>query len=205
MIAHQGQHLMKSLRRKPDLVLALTILSVLLLLSCGSETTTTIRKLEKRPMTLSSAAFAHGGVIPDCYSRVAGNVSPPLEWKNVPDSTRSFALMMRDIDAARRHYVHWVVLNIPADVRYLSEGAGSRALGSGESTGCGSYFGVVPDKEHQLHRYVFTLYALDATLPTDSTPTEIEQLEQLAAGHVLAKAELMGRYGRSKLTMPRWW
>jgi hypothetical protein len=188
-----------------DLCLELCALTAILLLSCGSETTTTIRKLEKQPMTLSSAAFAHGGAIPDCYSRVAGNVSPPLEWKNVPDSTRSFALIMRDVDAARRRYVHWVVLNIPADVRYLSEGAGSRVLGSGESAGCGSYFGVMPQKDYQSHRYVFTLYALDTMLPTDSTPVEIEQLEQLAAGHVLAKAELMGRYGRSKLTMPRWW
>jgi Raf kinase inhibitor-like YbhB/YbcL family protein len=205
MIAHQGQNVMKSTGRDPDLLLAPILLSALLLLSCGSETTTTIQKLEKQPMTLSSPAFAHGGVIPDCYSCVAGNVSPPLEWKNVPDSTRSFALIMRNIDPARWHYIHWVVLNLPPDVRYLPEGAGRRSLIPGESSGIGGYMGVIPDKEHRFHRYVFTLYALDTTLPTDSTPTEIEQLEQQAAGHVLAKAELMGRYGRSELTTPRWW
>jgi Raf kinase inhibitor-like YbhB/YbcL family protein len=203
MIAHQGQNVMKSLWRKPDLILALIAVSALLLVSCGSETTTSIRKLEKQPMTLSSPAFTHGGVIPDRCSWVGGNLSPPLEWKNVPDSTRSFALIMRNIDAARWHYVHWVVLNIPADVRYLSEGAGSRVLGSGESSGCGGYIGVIPDKENRFHRYVFTLYALDTMLPPDSAPVEIEQLEQLAAGHVLAKAELMGRYGRSKLVLPK--
>jgi Raf kinase inhibitor-like YbhB/YbcL family protein len=196
---------MKLLWRESDSALALIALSALLLLSCGSETTTTIKKLEKQPMTLSSPAFAYGGVIPDCYSRVAGNLSPPLEWKNVPDSTKSFALIMRNIDPSRWHYIHWVLLNIPADVRYLPEGAGRRALVPGESSGIGGYMGVIPDKEQRFHRYVFTLYALDTTLATDTTPTEIEQIEQLAAGHVLAKAELMGRYGRSELTTPRWW
>ena len=196
---------MKPLRRDPDLLLAPVLLSALLLLSCGSETTTSTRKLEKQPMMLTSTAFVHGGEIPDRCSCAGENLSPPLEWKNVPDSTRSFALIMRDIDAARRHYVHWVVLNIPADARFLSEGAGSRTLVPGESPGIGGYMGVIPDKEYRFHRYVFTLYALDTTLPTDSTPFEIEQLEQLAAGHVLAKAELMGRYGRSKLIVPRWW
>jgi len=189
--------------RNPNSALALTGLSAILLLSCGSETTTTIRKLEKQPMTLSSPAFAYGGVIPDRYSRVAGNISPPLEWKNVPDSTRSFALIMRNIDPGRWHYIHWVVLNIPADVRYLSEGAGSRVLGSGESSGVGGYMGVIPDREYRFHRYVFTLYALDTMLSSDSAPVEIEQLEQLAAGHILAKAELVGRYGRSRLVLPR--
>jgi hypothetical protein len=43
------------------------------------------------------------------------------------------------------------------------------------------------------------------TFRPGSTPVEIEQLEQMAAGHVLAKAELTGRYGRSKLVLPRFW
>lgn len=189
--------------RNPHIILAPVLLSVLLLFSCGNETTTTIRKLEEQPMTLSSPAFVHGGVIPDRCSWVGGNLSPPLEWKNVPDSTRSFALIMRNIDPGRWHYVHWVVLNVPADVRYLPEGAGRRALVPGQSPGIGGYMGVIPDKEQRFHRYVFTLYALDTMLPPNSAPTEIEQLEQLAAGHVLAKAELMGRYGRSKLVLPK--
>lgn len=195
---------MKSLR-DPRVIVALIVLPALLLLSCGSETTTTIRKLEKPPMSLSSPAFAHGGMIPDGYSRAAGNVSPPLEWKNAPDSARSLALIMRDVDATSRGYIHWVMLNIPADVRHLSEGAGRRALVPGQPPGFGGYIGVVASLDYQLHRYVFTLYALDTALTSSSTPAGIEQLEQLVAGHILAKAELMGRYGRSGLAVPRLW
>jgi phosphatidylethanolamine-binding protein (PEBP) family uncharacterized protein len=69
----------------------------------------------------------------------------------------------------------------------------------------GGYIGVSPPDERRFNRYVFTLYALDTTLAPDSTPVEIEQLEQLVAGHILAKAELMGRYGRSGLAVPRLW
>jgi len=201
MIARQGSSTMNSLRN-PGVILVPIALSATLLLSCGSETTTTIQKLEKPPMSLSSPAFAHGGLIPECYS---GRISPPLEWKNVPAGTRSFALIMRNPDFVRWRYVHWVLLNIPADTRYLPEGAGRRALVPGDSPGVGSYIGVVPPEDRRFNRYFFTLYALDTTLTPDSTPVEIEQLEQLAAGHVLAKAEMMGRYGRSKLVLPKFW
>jgi hypothetical protein len=192
---------MKSLR-DPRVILALIVLPALLLLSCGSETTTTIQKLDKPPMSLSSPAFAHGGMIPESYS---GRVSPPLEWKNVPAGTKSFALFMHNPDVERWRYVHWVLLNIPADTRYLPEGAGRRALVPGESMPLGGYIGVSPPDERRFNRYVFTLYALDTTLAPDCTPVEIEQLEQLVAGHFLAKAELMGRYGRSGLAVPRLW
>jgi hypothetical protein len=182
---------MKSLWRKPDLILALILPSALLLLSCGSETTTSIRKLEQPPMSLSSPAFAHGGMIPERYS---SRVSPPLEWKNVPAGTKSFALIMRNPDAERWRYVHWVLLNIPADTRYLPEGAGRRALVPGGSPGVGAYIGVMPPEDRRFNRYVITLYALDTVLASDSTAFEIEQLEQLVAGHVLAKAELVGLF-----------
>jgi len=188
---------------RPACCRELCTLSAILLLSCGSETTTTVERLQKPPMTLTSPAFTHGGIIPDRCSWSADNLSPPLKWKNTPEGVRSFALIMRDQDAERKHYVHWVVMNLPADTRYLSEGAGSRSLVPGESMSMGSYLGVVPQKDYRFHRYVFTLYALDAMLTPDTVPFDIERLEQLVAGHVLAKAELMGRYGRSRLVLPR--
>jgi len=193
---------MKSLSREPDLVVAQIVLSALLLVACGNETTTTIQKLEQPPMSLSSPAFPHGGTIPERYS---SKVSPPLEWKNVPAGTKSFALIMRNPDAERWWCVHWVLLNIPADTRYLPEGAGRRALVPGGSPGVGAYIGVMTPEDRRFNRYVITLFALDTVLASDSTPLDIEHLEQLAAGHVLAKAELMGRYGSSRLTRPRWW
>jgi len=173
----------------------LHVLLALSLLSCGSETTTTIEKLEKPPMSLSSPAFKHGGMIPELYS---SETSPPLEWKNVPSGTKSFALIMRNPDPVRWRYIHWVLLNIPADARYLAEGAGRRSLVPGKPLDIGGYIGVDHPEDRRFNRYVFTLYALDTTLAPDSMPVEIEALEQLAAGHILAKAELLGLFGRPR-------
>lgn len=160
---------------------------------CGSETTTSVEKLQKPAMALSSPAFQHGGTIPDCYtSRPWTNgypPSPPLEWTNVPDSTKCFALILYDADesAGRRYGVPWLVLNLPADARYLPDGAGSHGADAG--SGLGSYMGM-PLAGRRPHRFVFALYALDAPVNCTFLPTGPVELEEAAAGHILAKAEL---------------
>jgi phosphatidylethanolamine-binding protein (PEBP) family uncharacterized protein len=45
------------------------------------------------------------------------------------------------------------------------------------------------------HRYVFTLSALDTRLYLGPKLTELE-VEEAMAGYVLARAQLVGRYGR---------
>jgi phosphatidylethanolamine-binding protein (PEBP) family uncharacterized protein len=54
--------------------------------------------------TMTSSAFKNNAAIPEKYSFNAmgctgQNVSPPLEWKNPPAGTKSFALMVHDPDA----------------------------------------------------------------------------------------------------------
>src|SRR5262245_27776012 len=51
-------------------------------------------------MTLSSTAWADGGTIPKKYSQAGDDVSPPLAWTNVPETTASFVLIAHDVDAA---------------------------------------------------------------------------------------------------------
>ena len=175
------------------------VLVATVLLCCGGETTTSIQKLRKPAMTLSSPVFQHGGTIPDRYAHRPWShgypptkeypPSPPLEWTNVPDSTRCFALILYDSDApaGRRYGVPWLVLNLPGETRYLPEGAGSHGADAGNSLG--SYMGM-PLANEQPHRFIFTLYALDAPVNCTFLPTGPAELEEAAAGHILAKAEL---------------
>ncbi len=79
-------------------------------------------------MQLKSAAFEQGGRIPARHTGEGDDVSPALEWSDVPDGTRSFAIVCHDPDAplvSRGTYgfVHWVLYNIPASVTKLAEGA----------------------------------------------------------------------------------
>lgn len=58
------------------------------------------------------------------------NISPKLVWEGAPKRARSFAVTVYDPDAPTGSgWWHWVVLNIPASIIRLSEGAlGARNL-----------------------------------------------------------------------------
>lgn len=155
-------------------------------------------------MKLSSPAFTAMGAIPRKYTCEGEDTSPPLEWTDVPRGTRSFALIVQDPDAPdpaapRRTWVHWVVVDIPADVRELAEGAATRLPAGARhgkndwgKTGWGG-----PCPPIGRHRYFFILHALDITLPDLHAPTRAE-LEAAMAGHVLARAELVGTYEKAE-------
>jgi phosphatidylethanolamine-binding protein (PEBP) family uncharacterized protein len=64
------------------------------------------------------------------YGCEGGNVSPELTWSDPPAGTRSFAVTVYDPDAPTGSgWWHWVIFDIPADVRRLSAGAGDPGKG----------------------------------------------------------------------------
>ena len=151
-------------------------------------------------LTLTSSAFENGGQVPSQYSCEGDDVSPPLAWDNVPDGTKSFALIVDDPDAPdpaapKIVWVHWLVYNLPADARGLAAGAATSGLPRGAMSGLtdfknSTYGGPCPPVGR--HRYFHKLYALDTTLAL-KMPTK-PSLEAAMRGHVLAKAELIGTY-----------
>ena len=149
-------------------------------------------------MALTSEAFEHGKPIPKKYTADGADVSPPLRWSNVPEGTKSFALICDDPDGGA--WVHWVACNIPAATSGLDEGASSVKAGvtlagkdgknSWETVGWQG-----PDPPSGTHRYIFKLYALDAELALPAGADKPAVLKAIE-GHVLATAELMGTYKR---------
>jgi Raf kinase inhibitor-like YbhB/YbcL family protein len=79
-----------------------------------------------RAMTLTSAAFTDGGMIPIKHAQPGHDVSPPLAWTGAPDSTVSFVLIVHDADApvgdGTDDVLHWLVWNIPGTATSLPEG-----------------------------------------------------------------------------------
>lgn len=148
-------------------------------------------------MVLVSAAFIGGESIPTRYSLYGESISPDLTWDKVPEGTKSFALICRDPDAPSGTFYHWVLFNIPENVRGLPEGIGRDiSLPTGGTQGTNSFRQVGydgPKPPTGTHRYYFDLYALDELLALDQTATA-GQLLKAIEGHVLAQASLMGKY-----------
>jgi Raf kinase inhibitor-like YbhB/YbcL family protein len=151
-------------------------------------------------LSLSSSAFAAGAEIPKQYTCDGADASPALSWRGAPAGTKAFALIVDDPDAPVGTWVHWVLYDVPADTTELADGGPRDAtLPSGAKQGVNDFrksgYGGPCPPPGKPHRYVFTLYALDA--PTGLKPgARKADLLRAIQGHVLAQAELTGTYKR---------
>lgn len=146
-------------------------------------------------MKLTSSAFTSGGAIPSRYTCDAEDVNPPLMIVDVPTGAKSLALIVDDPDAPRGLWTHWTVWNIdPATVEISEQSVPAGAIEGLTSFGRVGWGGPCPGSGS--HRYYFRLYALDAKLDSLPADSPIEPLRAAMNGHILAEAELMGRYER---------
>ena len=201
-------------------------------------------------MKLTSSSFINGQAIPGelafCIADRAHhvclgkNLNPQLGWYDVPAATQSFALICHDPDVPSRgddvnredrsvpaalpriDFFHWVLFDLPADLREIRLGEFSREVtprgkagpaaahgarqGINDYTSCfagdndmrGDYYGYdgpcPPWNDEIVHHYIFTLYALDiAALPLEGKVSG-QQLRAALAGHILDQANLTGLY-----------
>lgn len=152
------------------------------------------------PLELKTSAFTPGGDIPKKFTCDGPDLSPGLSWSEAPSNTQSIALVMDDPDAPSGTWVHWVVYDLPPAVRALPEGlpqdgdlkvGGRQGRNDFRRTG---YGGPCPPPG-KPHRYFFKLYALDIKTNLNPGATKAD-LDRAIQGHILAQAELMGRYKR---------
>jgi Raf kinase inhibitor-like YbhB/YbcL family protein len=156
--------------------------------------------------TLSSPGFSGQMASAQVLGACGGdNVSPALEWKNPPPGTQSFAITMYDPDAPTGSgWWHWVVLDLPADLRRLEAGAGAqgdRKLPGGArhgrtDFGMSGYGGACPPKGDRPHRYVLTVHALDVESLDVGPRAMPAAVGFLINRHSLARASLIAYYGR---------
>jgi Raf kinase inhibitor-like YbhB/YbcL family protein len=196
-------------------------------------------------MRIASASFEHGGRIPVEFAMGAPegfgrNRNPHLRWHDAPAGTRSFALLCIDTDAPtdgalvanaatpipvdhpRGDFVHWVMVDISADVHELHDGACSSGIAArgkrtpagpagarqglndytgwfaGDAQMGGDYFGYdgpyPPGHDLRLHRYFFRVFALDAERLDLPAKFTAADVFRAMQGHVLAEAATYGTY-----------
>jgi Raf kinase inhibitor-like YbhB/YbcL family protein len=150
----------------------------------------------------STASFDIGGKIHKkfaFYGADGENISPEIKWKNPPKDTKSFVIVCIDTNPIAKKWVHWMVLNIPGETRKIQEGedppkGSSILLNSFRKPG---YGGPQPPPGSGIHKYVFTVYALN--VPRINTKNKFlseAQLLKLLKGKILEKASFYGTYKR---------
>ena len=154
-----------------------------------------------KPLHLTSPRFQDGETIPIAFTCEGEDKAPPLHWGEVPQGTRSLALIVEDPDAPdpkrpQRTWCHGVLYNIPPGTRDLPEGAGPETLPPGireglNDWGRSGYGGPCPPIGR--HRYIYRLFALDTALPDLGSPTR-SQLLTAMEGHVIDETQLIGTY-----------
>jgi len=139
-----------------------------------------------------------------------GNQSPALSWTRPRGNTRSFVVILYDETAA---FTHWGMYNISPSRTGLPQNAGVAGSKYGQQVyndfvfsglGGAQYDGPCPppDFAPDVHRYVFTVYALDTLLNLPSTenfPAKAATLYQALVqagedGDILESASITGLY-----------
>jgi Raf kinase inhibitor-like YbhB/YbcL family protein len=158
--------------------------------------------------TLASSAFEDDGTLavknagsdkqrsPNC---VGENISPPLSWSNVPEGTKSFALLMFDPEGrAPAGVSHMVTYGIPASVTGFAEGELSKPsdkyVGGKNLMGVETYFGPCTPPNTDWHHYTLTLVATDLDPKALQPGMTREELASALKDHVKGSAGLIGRF-----------
>jgi len=169
----------------------IVLLSVLLIGCAQNVTIDTPQINEGDNMQLTSSAFKHKEMVPRKFTCQGEDVNPDLSWADVPEGTKSFALIMDDPDAPVGTWIHWLVKDIPSDITSIAENS---VLGKEVSNSFGRPGWGGPCPPTGVHRYFFKLYALDVeTLDADNSDDFYKQVEE----HKIEEAVLMGNYEKS--------
>jgi hypothetical protein len=203
-----------------------------------------------RTLRVHVDSFKNGGTIPNKYAfcvpaaqghtGAGSNISPSITWSKGPRGTKSYAIILLDTDspaehremmnkegvtmtaAIKRHdFYHWVLADIPPNIRSLKEGADSSArvvhgkpatpaaagvrglndytkVTASNEAMKGQYFGYdgpcPPWNDEIVHHYHFTMYAL--RVKSLDLPKDFDGPAALAAikGKILAQGETLGLY-----------
>ncbi|MCK4268184.1 MAG: YbhB/YbcL family Raf kinase inhibitor-like protein [Actinomycetia bacterium] len=152
------------------------------------------------------SSYKDGDRLPAKYANlgpVGGeNISPPFQWEDAPHGTKSFCLAMIDHHPVANHFVHWLVIDIPADVFQIAEGAsGAGKMPSGAyelatDYGQPGYGGGRPPAGTGYHGYETTVWALDVASLELGASSNFAQYEKAITGKALAKATLTGLFSQ---------
>lgn len=165
-------------------------------------------KSQAQTFTLKSSEISGQATLQQVFSGfgcTGENISPQISWENAPEGTKSFAITMYDPDAPTGSgWWHWLVFDIPSNIKELKSGAGSTksnllpkgVIQSLTDYGTTGYGGPCPPEEHGFHTYIITVYALNtAKLGLDKTANPA-LVGYMINSNTIQKASIVAYYKR---------
>jgi len=202
------------MKNRTSLLVTLCLITAVWVCGCTSQQSPAVPSLSPAATTFALAqapatvpggfalrvdALAPGSTLPDVYTCKGASESPELSWENVPQKTKSLVLILDDPDAPQGTFTHWILYNIPANVRRIDRAQpNAKVLANGaqqgdSSAGSRGYYPPCPPIG-PAHRYIFSLYALDYEV---SMPTAGRDSIDWAMGeHILGQATVITTFKR---------
>ena len=110
-------------------------------------------------MNLTTKDFEIGGTIPEKFTCDGENISPQLEWSDVPEETKSFAILFQSYRKPADQHKLWLICDIPKDAREIPQNGPVPGKIILNDFGWKGYSGPCPSQGAQ--EYQFTVYALN--------------------------------------------
>ncbi len=152
------------------------------------------------PDARDGGAAPVAGAQPGCGG--GSNASLALAWTGAPAGTRSFVIILSDVDNWFRAGLaaHWIAYGIAATTTSVPQGFGTQTAayvpGANFSNAPG-FRGYCPPKGDTPHHYVYTVLATD--LAPNALPAGLDRNALTAAlkGHTLAGSSIVVTYGQA--------
>ena len=140
--------------------------------------------------SIESPDFRNESMLDKKFTPFGEDVNPKLKWTNVPEGTKSFALICEDPDCPSGLFTHWAVKNIPKDITQIGNG---EKIGEEitNSWGIKRYKGPRPPSG--THRYYFKLYALSVE---SLNAKNIKELRKQIIRNKIGEAFIMGKFSK---------
>jgi len=154
-------------------------------------------------LTLFSIDFNKKISLNQVYEMCGGkNISPTLQWKNIPKNAKSLAITMFDPDAPNNGWWHWIIINIPTNIQTLPANSGnikSKYFNIGFQTkndyGGIGYGGPCPPSG-EIHRYIITIYALNIEKIETNRNINPNDLYKIIKKYTISTSSIVGFYKR---------
>ncbi|HEV2974587.1 MAG TPA: hypothetical protein VGX69_06270 [Solirubrobacteraceae bacterium] len=175
-----------------------TLLVALAVAGCGSSGATSTRAIAVTPIPFKSAALARG-TIPARYTCDGKDVSPPLEWGNVPSSTKELALLVIGLGTSTNGNsitIEWAVAGVNPALHRLAAGRLPAGAHLGMTTRKTTRYSICPPAG-KTELYQFSLYAVPPSITIPRAFAGIRALINLASEQATAPSRARGNFEAS--------